>query len=93
MYWLHTRAADGLIQVQSPVSRQYTLGDLFTIWNQPLTRSRVAGAHGAVTATVNGHRWQGDPASIPLTEHAAIQLSVGKPIPAPQPVAWVGTNY
>ena len=37
MYWLHTRAADGLIQVQSPVPRRYTLGEFFRIWNQPLS--------------------------------------------------------
>ena len=37
MYWLHTRAADGLIEVQSPVPRQFTLGDFFAIWNQPLS--------------------------------------------------------
>ena len=93
MYWLHTRAADGLLEVQSPVSRRYTLGDFFQIWNQPLDATRVALARGPVTAIVNGRRWRGNPAAIPLTEHAAIQLSVGKPTPAPRPVDWVGTNF
>ena len=93
MYWLHTRAADGLVEVQAPIDHHYTLGDLFAIWDQPLSRQRVAGSRGVVTATVNGRRWHGDPASIPLTERAAIQLAVGKPVPAPQPVDWVGTNY
>lgn len=93
MYWLHTRAADGLIELQSPVPRRFTLGDFFAIWNQPLSASRVARSKGAVTATVNGRRWHGNPASIPLTQNVAIQLSVGKPTPAPQPVEWVGTNF
>lgn len=93
MYWLHTRAADGLVEAQAPVPRRFTLGDLFAVWNQPLTRSRVAGAAGHVTATVNGRPWHGNPAAIPLTEHAAIQLAVGRPVPAPQPVDWVGTNF
>ena len=93
MYWLHTRAADGLLEVESPVAREFTLGDFFAVWNQPLSASRVAGSRGAVSATVNGRRWTGDPASIPLTEHAAIQLSVGKPAPAPVPVDWIGTNF
>jgi hypothetical protein len=93
MYWVHTRAADGLIEVQSPVSRTFTLGDLFAVWNQPLGRTRVARSRGLVTATVNGRRWRGNPALIPLNEHEAIQLAVGKPAPAPQPVDWVGTNF
>ena len=93
MYWLHTRAADGLVEAQSPVSRQFTLGDLFAVWNQPLSASRVARAKGSVTATVNGRRWRGDPAAIPLTQNAAIQLSVGRPAAPPLPVDWVGTNF
>lgn len=93
MYWLHTRAADGLIEAESPVPRRFTLGDLFAIWNQPLSSRRVAGARGHVTATVNGARWHGNPAGIPLTEHAAIQLAVGRPVPPPRPVDWIGTNF
>ena len=93
MYWLHTRAADGLVEVQAPVSRRFTLGDLFAVWNQPLDASRVAGARGRVTATVNGRRWHRNPALIPLAEREAIQLAVGKPVPAPQTVDWVGTNF
>ncbi len=93
MYWLHTRAADGLIEAESPVPRHFTLGDFFAIWKQPLSARRVADAHGHVTATVNGRRWRGKPAAIPLTEHAAIQLAVGRPAPAAQPVDWIGTNF
>ena len=93
MYWLHTRAADGLVEVQAPVARHFTLGDLFAVWNQPLGRARVAASRGPVTATVNGRRWHGNPTSIPLTEHAAIQLSVGEPVPPPQSVDWIGTNF
>jgi hypothetical protein len=93
MYWLHTRAADGLIEAESPVPRHFTLGDFFAIWNQPLNKTRVAGARGRVTATVNGTRWHGVPAAIPLTQHAAIQLAVGGPVPAPQQVGWLGTNF
>lgn len=93
MYWLHTRAADGLIEAEAPVPRRFTLGDLFAIWNQPLSMDRVAGARGRVTATVNGARWSGNPAAIPLTEHAVIQLAVGRPVPPPRPVDWLGTNF
>jgi hypothetical protein len=93
MYWLHTRAADGLVEVQSPVSRTFTLGDLFAVWNQPLDRTHVAHARGRVSATVDGRRWHGNPALIPLREHEAIQLDVGRPVRAAQAVDWVGTNF
>lgn len=93
MYWLHTRAADGLIEAEAPVPRRFTLGDLFAVWNQPLSSMQVARAHGHVTATVNGKRWRGDPTGIPLTEHAGIQLDVRKPVPSPRPMDWVGTKF
>jgi hypothetical protein len=92
MYWLHTRAADGLIEAQSPIPRDFTLGEFFRIWNQPLSSSRVGPARGPVTATVDGKRWRGDPSAIPLGEHADIQLAVGSPVPAPTPVEWAGTG-
>jgi len=91
-YWLFTRAADGVIQVQSPVADNFTLGQFFDIWNQPLSTDRVAGFHGHVSVLVNGRAWPGKPQNVPLTEHADIQLAVGKPVPAAQPVDWLGTG-
>ena len=74
--------------MESPTQRQYTLGDFFAIWHQPLSGQRVAAAIGTVTASVNGVRYTGDPRGIPLTEHEDIQLDVGTPIVSPQPVNW-----
>ncbi len=93
MYWLHTRAADGLVEAQSPVRRRFTLGELFAIWNQPLTRRRVASLRGPVTANVNGRRWRGAPARIPLSANASIELAVGRPVPRAPRVDWVGTGF
>jgi hypothetical protein len=82
--WLHTHAADGLIHIESPVQRTFTLGDFFDLWNQPLTRGRVGPAHGRVVAIYDGEVWRGDPRAIPLTRHAQIQLEVGNPLVAPE---------
>ena len=87
-YWLHTHTEDGVIHVESPTQRQYTLGDFFAIWHQPLSDQQVAAATGTVTAYVNGVRYTGDTRGIPLTEHEDIQLDVGTPIVSPQPVNW-----
>ncbi len=40
-YWLHTHAADGIIHIESPVHRAYTLGNFFAEWGQPLGSSQV----------------------------------------------------
>ncbi len=92
-YWLHTRAADGVIQVESPVSVTFTLGQFFDIWSQPLSPDQVAGFHGRVTVAVNGKPWDGSPQSVPLTEHADIELAVGGPVPAEPAVNWLGTGF
>jgi hypothetical protein len=91
-YWLHTHASDGVIHIESPTQRIYTLGNFFHEWRQPLSANEVAGATGAVTAFVNGRRWTGGPASIPLQPHAAIQLDVGSPITPFHPVSFAGTQ-
>jgi hypothetical protein len=82
-YWLHTHAADGIIHIESPVQRTYTLGDFFDEWGQPLSTTQVGPAKGHVTALYNGQVYGGDPRNIPLNAHAQIQLEVGSPLIAP----------
>jgi hypothetical protein len=80
-YWLHSHTRDGIVHIESPVARTYTLGDYFDIWTQPLARDRVGPARGAVTAYLNGKPFMADPRSIPLTAHALVQLDVGTQVP------------
>ncbi len=87
-YWLHTHAGDGVIHVESPTRREYTLGDFFAIWGQPLSGQRVGPVTGTVAVYVNGTRYAGDPRAIVLTEHEDIQLDVGTPVVPPEPVDW-----
>src|SRR6266513_1908481 len=71
-YWLHTHAADGIIHIESPVQRTYTLGNLFDEWGQPLGPDQMGPAAGPVTAIYNARRYQGNPRDIPLNAHAQI---------------------
>jgi hypothetical protein len=89
-YWLHTHAPDGIIHIESPVQRTYTLGDFFDEWGQPLGPGQVGPARGPVTALYNGQVYRGNPRAIPLTAHAQIQLEVGKPLVAPESITWPG---
>jgi hypothetical protein len=90
-YWLHTHASDGILHIESPVQRTYTLGNFFDIWGQPLGPSQVGPAKGTVTALYNGKLYDGNPRDIPLTAHAQIQLDVGKPLVAPVTIAFPAT--
>ncbi len=83
LYWLHTHAPDGVIHIESPVRRTYTLGDFFDEWGQPLGPHQAGPATGPVIAIYNGQRYLGNPRNIPLNAHAQIQLEVGKPLVAP----------
>jgi hypothetical protein len=87
-YWLHTHAADGIIHIESPVQRTYTLGNFFDEWGQPLSASRVGPASGHVVALYNGRVFKGDPRDVPLTAHAQIQLEVGTPLVAPEQITF-----
>jgi hypothetical protein len=87
-YWLHTHAADGIIHIESPVQRTYTLGDFFDEWGQPLGPAQAGPATGRVVALYNGQVYQGNPRDIPLDAHAQIQLEIGTPLIAPQPVTF-----
>jgi hypothetical protein len=90
IYWLHTHAPDGIIHIESPTKRIYTLGDFFDVWRQPLSSTRVASASGHVTAFVNGKPWTKNPRAIPLLPHAVIQLSVGSPVVPFHSMSWSG---
>jgi hypothetical protein len=91
-YWLHTHASDGVIHIESPTARIYTLGDFFNEWHEPLGATQVASASGPVVAYLNGKKWPGSPTQIPLRPHAVVQLDVGSPAVAPQPVSWAGSG-
>ncbi len=87
-YWLHTHTADGVIHIESPTARVYTLGDFFDEWHQPLSSSQVAGSSGQVTAFVNAKPWTQSPRAIPLTPRSVIQLDVGSPAAPFKNISW-----
>jgi hypothetical protein len=91
-YYLHTHASDGVIHIESPTVRIYTLGDFFDEWSQQLTPNQVGPAKGKITAFLNGKRWTQSPRAIPLAAHNVIQLDVGKPVVPFKAVSFKGTG-
>jgi hypothetical protein len=94
-YWLHTHTPDGIIHVESPTFRSYTLGNFFDIWGQPLTRRDVAGARlkngERIAVWVDGQPFGGDPRTLELTQHLDVTIEVGPPYRKPAAfTAWNG---
>lgn len=95
-YWLHTHTPDGIIHVEAPVARGFTLGQFFAVWGEPLSRTRIAsaklrpGEHLAIW--INGSRYEGDPRAIPLFQHSDITIEVGPPYARPAPFTAWGSN-
>jgi hypothetical protein len=87
IYWVHTHTPDGIIHIEAPLDRTFTLGDFFDVWGEPLTRTTAAGAHAPkgrrLKVWVNDKPYTGDPRAIALTPHADIVIEAGPPFPKP----------
>jgi hypothetical protein len=87
IYWIHTHTPDGIIHIEAPLDRHFTLGDFFDVWGQPLSKKTAATARAAKGSSlriwVNDKRYTGDPRAIPLTPHADIVIEAGPPYPKP----------
>lgn len=58
-----------------------TVGDLFAVWGQHLSGTRLLSFRGSVSVFRNGHRVRGDPARVPLVAGDEVVLEVGGYIP------------
>ena len=101
LYWMHTHDTSGILHIEAPkqqASREFTLGDFFAIWNQPLSRSQVATftvkSGEQLKVWVNGQPYDGDPSKIVLKSHENIVLEIGPPFTDPPPTfAWDQSQY
>ena len=87
-YFLHTHSNSGVIHIESPDSRTFTLGQFFAVWGQPLSATQVGPDKGKVTTYVDGKVFTGDPTTIVLTVHKMIQLDVGSITPPQPKITW-----
>ncbi len=100
-YWLHTHDTAGVIHIEAPKSsssRQFTLGDFFRIWNQPLSSHEVATLKATggdqVKIWVDGQPYTGDPSKVVLRSHENIVIEIGPPFTDPPPgFTWDNSQY
>jgi hypothetical protein len=93
LYWIHTHTADGYIHIESPVRREFTLGQFFDIWGPDLSWTRAASAvapHGSrLFVWVNGKAWHGsNPRAIALRDRETIVIQNGPPFAKPAASDW-----
>ncbi|HEY7280938.1 MAG TPA: hypothetical protein VID47_05010 [Actinomycetota bacterium] len=87
---LHTHDASGIMHVESPTVRRFTLGQFFGVWGVRLTSTCIGGycASGGrqLRAFVNGKPFSGAPGTIPLRQHDDIVLAYGNDAELPHPI-------
>lgn len=87
---LHTHDASGVIHVESPTARTYTLGELFAVWGVRFTPSCLGGYCAAgqqrLRVYVNGTAYRGDPTTLALAAHQELVVAFGTAAHLPSPI-------
>jgi hypothetical protein len=87
---LHTHDASGVVHVESPTVRRYTLGELFAVWGVRFTPSCLggycAGGGRQLRVYVNGAAYRGDPTTLPLAPHQELVVAFGTAARLPSPI-------
>jgi hypothetical protein len=103
LYWLHTHDETGIIHVEAPEKRDFTVGQFFDIWNEKFSNSQIfnyttssGGAdnnNNTLTVYVNGHKISGmNYRDIKLNAHDEIAIVYGKS-PTQRPTTTIPSNY
>jgi hypothetical protein len=85
-YWLHTHDRSGIIHIEAPSGRPFSLGQFFDVWGQPLTSRRVARIavpDDRLTVFVDGSRYTGDPRRVELKAHTQVVIEIGREVAPP----------
>jgi hypothetical protein len=81
--WIHTHDTTGVVHLFSADGKSYTLGQLFSVWGQPLGAGHAFNFSGQVTVLVNGDHVGGDPRDIDLANFFNVVIELGKPPSTP----------
>ncbi|GHO47914.1 hypothetical protein [Ktedonospora formicarum] len=82
IYWLHTHDTTGLLHIESPTTKTYTLGDFFTVWQQRFSSLGYPAQLKQNTGWkiyVDGKEYTGDFHDIKLGAHSLITMGYNSP--------------
>jgi len=86
--WIHSHDTSGVVHVFTQLGKSDTLGQVFSVWGQPLGADGALGYRGALVVLVNGKPNAGDPRSVPLANLDNIVLELGTPPTTPPPALY-----
>jgi hypothetical protein len=80
---LHTHDTSGVLHIESPVKRQFSLGEFFSEWQVSLSEDNIGalrtGGGNVVSVFVNGRQRNGNPGAIMLGAHDEIAVLYDRP--------------
>ena len=85
IYWMHTHDASGIIHIESPVKRDFTLGQFFDIWkmksSNPKAFDTIFNGNIVPSVYINGTKVPSTTnyRDIKLSAHQQIAIAFGKP--------------
>jgi hypothetical protein len=86
LYWMHTHDDTGVIHIESPENRNFTLGQFFDIWNEKFNNTQIFdniisnNKNNTLSVYVNGNKASSvDYRDIKLNSHDEIAIVYGKP--------------
>jgi hypothetical protein len=86
IYWMHTHDGSGIIHIESPINRDFTLGQFFDLWKMKLSDTKVFdnifnGKDNVPTVYINGNKIPStiNYRDIKLSPHQEIAIVYGRP--------------
>ena len=87
IYWVHTHDQKGIIHIESPENRNFTLGEFFDIWGQNFSNNQIfdniveESDNNILSVYVNGKKIStgNDYRQITINAHDEIAIVYGKP--------------
>lgn len=85
LYWLHTHEDSGVIHIESPENRTFTLGQFFHIWGERLSNNQIfdnmVEDNKTLSVYINGKKVSDgtEYGQIPLGKYDEIAIVYGKP--------------
>jgi hypothetical protein len=81
LFWLHTHNTSGVIHIEAPVNKDFTLGQFFSVWGQTFSNSQIFDKITTDKETlhvyVNGTEVNGDLRNIKIKAHDEIAIVYG----------------
>ena len=93
-YWMHTHDTTGVVHMEAPSGRDFTLGNFLDIWSTKFTqlgyRNELSSAAGW-TVYIGSQKYNGDFHNIVLKSHMIVTLAYNSPCVKPNTIFNWGT--